>query len=88
MIHIFEHFKHIIQLHLAIPVASRQSENYLLGRRKTNLIIDGKITEPRRVDSGIPQGSPITPFLFLIYTSSLYNKIREAGAHVVGYSTT
>ena len=88
MIHIFEHFKHIIQLHLAILVASRQSENYLLGRRKTKLIIDGKVTEPRRVDSGIPQGSPITPFLFLINTSSLYNKIREAGAHVVGYSTT
>ena len=55
-----------------------------LGRR-TNLIIDGKVTEPRRVDSGIPQGSPISPLLFLIYTSSLYRKIREAGAHVVGF---
>jgi hypothetical protein len=49
------------------------------------LIIDDKGTEPRYVDSGIPQGSPISPLLFLIYTSSLYNNIREAGAHVVGF---
>jgi hypothetical protein len=56
-----------------------------LSKRRTSLIIYGKGTEPRYVNSGIPQGSPISLFLFLIYTSSLYNKIREAGAHVVGF---
>jgi retron-type reverse transcriptase len=68
-----------------LPEASRCWVNYFLSRRKISLIIDGKKTEPRYVDSGIPQGSPISPLLFLIYRSSLYNKIREAGAHVVGF---
>ena len=36
------------------------------------------------MDSGVPQGSQISPLLFLIHKSSLYNKVRETGAHVVG----
>jgi hypothetical protein len=68
-----------------LPEASRCWVNYLLSRRRTNLIIDDKRTGPRYVNSGIPQSLPISPLLLLIYTSSLYNKIREAGAHVVGF---
>ena len=37
------------------------------------------------MDLGIPQGLPISPLPFLISKSSLYRKIREAGAHVVGF---
>ena len=59
--------------------------SHFLGGRRTSLIIHGKVAKPRRVDLGIPQGSPISPFLFLIYTSSLYCKIRETGAHAVGF---
>ena len=70
---------------MGLPEASRCWVKHFLTRRRTSLIIDGKKTEPRRVDSGIPQGSPISPLLFLIYTSSLYSEIRKAGAHVVGF---
>ncbi len=36
------------------------------------------------MDPGILQGLSITPLLFLVYTSSLFCKIREIGAHFVG----
>ena len=72
-------------LDMDLPEASKLWVSHFLGRRRTSLIIDGKVTEPRRVDLGIPLDSPISPLLFLIYTSSLYCKIKEAGAHVVGF---
>lgn len=37
------------------------------------------------MNSGILQGLPVSPLLILIYISSLYRKIREIGAHVVGF---
>ena len=64
-------------LDMDLPEASKLWVSHFLGGRRTSLIIDGKVTEPRRVDSGIPQGSPISPILFLSYTSSLYRKIKE-----------
>ena len=70
---------------MGLPEASISWVYYFLNRRRTSLIIDGKISEPRRVDSGIPQGSPISPLLFLIYTSPLYEKIREADAYAIGF---
>lgn len=36
------------------------------------------------MDSGIPQGFPISPLLSLVYTSFPYNNIRKSGAHSVG----
>jgi hypothetical protein len=49
------------------------------------LIIDGKKTDPRQVDSDIPQGSPVSPLLFLSYTSLLYKRIKKADVHVIGF---
>lgn len=59
--------------------------NYFLSRRRTSLITCDKVTELRGVNSDIPQGSPISPLLFLIYLSALYNKIREIGNHAAGF---
>jgi hypothetical protein len=58
---------------------------HFLSKRRTSLIIDGKKTNPRQVDFGIPQGSPISPLMFLIYTSSQYKRIKEADLHVIGF---
>jgi len=51
--------------------AFRYWVSYFLTKRKTSLIINGKITDLRREDFGIPQGSPTFSLLFLTYTSSL-----------------
>ena len=68
-----------------LPEASKLWVSHFLDGRRTSLKIYGKVIEPRRVDSGIPHGSLISSLLFLIYTSSLYRKIRKAGAHVVSF---
>ena len=72
-------------LDMYLPEAFKLWVTHFLGGRRPRLIIDDKVTEPRWVDLGILQGSPIFPLLFLIYTSSLCRKIKEAGAHVVGF---
>ena len=35
--------------------------------RKIQLIIDGHANQEERIETGIPQGSPVSPILFLIY---------------------
>ena len=68
-----------------LPEASRCWVNYFLSRWGTSLIIDGKVTEPRRVDLDIPQCSPISLLLLLVYTGSLYNKIRKNGIYGIEF---
>lgn len=58
---------------------------YFLSHRRISLINYGKITEPNSLESIVPQGSPVLPFLFLIHTSSLFNNIRETGAHIAAF---
>ena len=45
-------------------------------KRSINLIFDENISKTYYVESGIPQGSPISPILFLIYIRHLFPKIR------------
>lgn len=45
--------------------------------RSVELVID-RFTNPRqKVESGIPQGSPVSPILFLIYIRGIFSKIEE-----------
>ena len=39
----------------------------------------------KSVDTGVPQGSPVSPLLFLLYTTPLYELIKEQGASVSGF---
>lgn len=68
-----------------LPEASRCWVNYFLSRWETSLIIDGKVIEPRRIGLDIPQGSPISLLLLLVYTGSLYNKIRKNDNYGIGF---
>ena len=45
-------------------------------KQSINLIFDENKSKTYYVESGIPQGSPISPILFLIYIRHLFPKIR------------
>ena len=54
--------------------------------RKIQLVIDGHDNEEREVETGIPQGSPVSPILFLIYISGVFDKISEISPGVTSLS--
>ena len=50
--------------------------------RKIALAFDGEEEDPHLVDTGIPQGSPTSPILFLIYLQPLFIRLQEAGLNI------
>ena len=46
-----------------------------LADRTARLSFDGDTSEALRVCAGVPQGSPLSPILFLLYIASLYNAL-------------
>lgn len=85
----FDNVNHFILLEtlqkLAVPYTVRKWIQTFLQWRSTSLVIDRKIMPAMDVPNGIPQGSPLSPLLFLIYTTELYNKLKSQGAEVIGY---
>jgi retron-type reverse transcriptase len=68
------------------PWAARWVRSFLTGRT-ASLLFDGESTPPRSVTAGVPQGSPLSPILFLLYTASLYTKLQEhRGLIAVGFA--
>jgi retron-type reverse transcriptase len=45
--------------------------------RKVQLVIDGYICFSKEVEAGLPQGSPISFILFVIYISGFFDYIKE-----------
>ena len=54
--------------------------------RKVQLVIDGHNSKERDIETRIPQGSPVSPILFLIYISGVFNKVSEASSLVTSLS--
>ena len=48
-----------------------------LDSRTASLFFDGESTPPHNVTAGVPQGSPLSPILFLLYTTSLYTLLHD-----------
>ena len=56
-----------------------------LGRR-VQLVIDGHDNRECDIETGIPQGSPVSPILFLIYISGVFDKVAESNPEVTSLS--
>ena len=54
-----------------------------LGGRKTTLSINGRKSNVYQVSCGIPQGSPVSPILFLFFNTELFEKCREQGLNAI-----
>ena len=54
--------------------------------RIVQLVIDGHNNDEKEIETGIPQGSPVSPILFLIYISSVFNKVLETSPSVTSLS--
>jgi len=54
--------------------------------RQVKLVLDGKTGRARPVDTGIPQGSPAVPILFVTYLSGIFDEVEAAVPGVQGLS--
>ena len=63
------------RLHLD-PAVIRWTDKFL-SDRQIGLAYDGEREHLKPVSTGIPQGSPITPILFLIYLRFLFTTIKN-----------
>src|SRR5208282_3134039 len=58
-----------------------------LGKRTARLRFDGETSSLITPTQGIPQGSPLSPILFILFLTPLYTKLREEpGISIIGFS--
>ena len=54
--------------------------------RRVELVINECINSKKAVNTGIPQGSPVSPILFLIYLSEMFTEIEKAASEITSLS--
>ena len=68
------------------PWLTRWIRSYLTDRKAT-LVFDDEETEPMSPYTGVPQGSPLSPILFILYITSLYKELgKMAGISVIEFA--
>ena len=64
----------------------RWTSSYLEAR-SARLMFDGEVSEPIQIQAGVPQGSPLSPILFLLYIASLYKALEKHGnLTIIGFA--
>ena len=56
-----------------------------IGDRKARMLMDQRKGQVCDISTRFPEGSPISPLLFLIYTTPLYKAIKEWGGNPFGF---
>lgn len=69
------------------PWVVRWIRSYLTGRQ-AQLSFDGREAEPVLLRAGVPQGSPLSPILFILYIATLYEALEAQHPHllIVGFA--
>ena len=49
-------------------------------------MLDGDVGEPNAVDTGVPQGSPAAPILFITYLSGIFEVVEKTAPGISGLS--
>jgi hypothetical protein len=62
---------------LALPQNLIRWTRTFLEERSIRLAFDGQIEDFSEVETGVPQGSPISPILFLIYIRDLFQNLKD-----------
>src|ERR1700741_5515566 len=62
---------------LGLPKQYLRWVNHFMTGRGVALAFDGEKEEMHPVETGIPQGSPISPILFLIYIRPLFDRLKN-----------
>jgi len=67
------------------PDLIRWTQSFMTDRQ-VKLVLDGKSGEANPVDTGIPQGSPAAPILFVMYLSGIFDTVEAAVPGIRGLS--
>jgi hypothetical protein len=62
---------------LGLPQSLIDWTRTFLEERSIRLAFDGQIEDFSEVETGVPQGSPISPILFLIYIRDLFQNLKD-----------
>lgn len=58
------------------PSSIKLVVNFMRNRTITT-VVNGYQSTPLRVDNGLPQGSPLSPIIFVVYTNKLYESLSK-----------
>ena len=60
-----------------VPLWFVRTVKSFLTSRTTTLVVEGKESAPHQLSAGVPQGSPLSPILFLFYNAPLLEAVHQ-----------
>ena len=73
-------------IELKIPTFLTKWTDSFLTNRQAQLVIDGFTCKLQDICAGVPQGSPVSPILFNIYLSGIFDKIEQENPDITALS--
>jgi ribonuclease HI/exonuclease III len=61
--------------HMGFPPTLTKWVQSFTSDRETTMTFDGERTRPSKIGTGVPQGSPVSPILFLIYLQPMFEML-------------